>query len=255
MKNVLITGATVNTGYAIARRFAREGYGVAITSRNAAQAEEAAERLSKEFSVPTAGYGLSMTNVEEIRRVFGEAAQKLGSLDVFVANAANLGVGYGALNTDENTFDGIIDVNVKGTFFCCQAAAEIMKMQGSGGSIVTMGSIQGTGAIRGRTIYSMSKAAISILVKNLAFELGEYGIRANNVVAGAIHSTRWDDLSEEEIAVRRARYPVGRESTEEEIANAVYFLGSEQSATVTGTDLTVDSGISVCILPYTKSES
>jgi NAD(P)-dependent dehydrogenase (short-subunit alcohol dehydrogenase family) len=136
-----------------------------------------------------------------------------------------------------------------------EMTAEIMKKQGSGGSIVTMGSIQGTGAVRGRTVYSMSKAAISLLVKNLAFELGEYGIRANNVVAGAIHSTRWDDLSEEEIAARRSRYPVGRESTEEEIANAVYFLGSEQSATVTGTDLTVDSGISVCILPYTKSEN
>ena len=255
MKNVLITGATVNTGYAIARRFAKEGYGVAITSRDAAQARAAAEKLSGEFSVPTAGYGLSMTNAEEIKAVFNDAAQTLGSLDVFVANAANLGVGYGVLNTDEAAFDAIIGANVKGTFFCCQAAAEIMKKQGSGGSIVTMGSIQGTGAVRGRTVYSMSKAAISLLVKNLAFELGEYGIRANNVVAGAIHSTRWDDLSEEEIAARRSRYPVGRESTEEEIANAVYFLGSEQSATVTGTDLTVDSGISICILPYTKSEN
>ena len=253
MKNVLITGATVNTGYAIARRFAREGYGVAITSRNAEQAEEAAKKLAKEFSVPAVGYELSMLNVEQTRRVFQDASQKLGPLDVFVANAANLGVGYGVMNTDEKSFDDIVNVNIKGTFFCCQAAAEIMKRQG-GGSIVTMGSIQGTGAVRGRAIYSMSKAAISLLVKNLAFELGEYGIRANNVVAGAIHSTRWDELSEEEIAIRRARYPVGRESTEEEIANAVYFLGSEQSATVTGTDLTVDSGISVCILPYSKSQ-
>jgi NAD(P)-dependent dehydrogenase (short-subunit alcohol dehydrogenase family) len=104
-------------------------------------------------------------------------------------------------------------------------------------------------------VYSLTKAAFSVLVKNLAFELGEYHIRANNVVAGAIHSERWNALSEEEIATRRARYPVGRESTEEEIANAVYFLGSDQSATVTGTDLTVDSGISVCVLPYSKSKN
>lgn len=253
MKNVLITGATVNTGLAVARRFAKEGYGVAITSRDEAKAKEAAEKLAKEFSVPAVGYGLSFESVEQIFRVFEDVEKTLGSMDVFVANAANLGVGYGPLNTDEAAFDTIIDVNVKGTFFCCQAAAEIMKRHG-GGSIVTMGSIQGTGAVRGRTVYSMSKAAISLLVKNLAFELGEYGIRANNVVAGAIHSERWDVLSKEEICARRSRYPVGRESTEEEIANAVYFLGSEQSATVTGTDLTVDSGISVCILPYSKSE-
>ena len=161
---------------------------------------------------------------------------------------------YGIMNTDEKAFCDIVDVNVKGTFFCCQAAAEIMKRHG-GGSIVTIGSIQGTGAIRGRAVYSLSKAAISVLVKNLAYELGEYRIRANNVVAGAIHSDRWNGLSEEEIAARRARYPAGRESTEEEIANAVYFLGTDQSATITGTDLTVDSGISVCILPYTKSEN
>ena len=254
MKNVLITGATVNTGLAIARRFAKEGYGVALTSRDKAKAQEVAEQIAKEFSVPAVGYGLSFTDVKEIFDVFADAEKVLGSVDVFVANAANLGVDYGPLNTDEKAFDAIIDVNVKGTFFCCQAAAEIMKRHG-GGSIVTMGSIQGTGAVRGRTVYSMSKAAISLLVKNLAFELGEYGIRANNIVAGAIHSARWDVLSEEAIAARRSRYPVGRESTEEEIANAVYFLGSEQSATVTGTDLTVDSGISVCILPYTKSES
>lgn len=254
MKNVLITGATVNTGLAIARRFAGEGYGVAITSRNAKNAEETAKQLEKEFSVPAVGYGLELSDVESIGRVFADAEKTLGSVDVFVANAANLGIGCGVLNTDEKTFSEIVDVNIKGTFFCCQAAAEIMKRHG-GGSIVTIGSIQGTGAVRGRTVYSMSKAAISLLVKNLAFELGEYGIRANNVVAGAIHSTRWDALSEEEICARRARYPVGRESTEEEIANAVYFLGSEQSATVTGTDLTVDSGISVCILPYSKSQS
>ena len=127
-----------------------------------------------------------------------------------------------------------------------------MKRQG-GGAIVTVGSVQALGAVRGRAVYSMTKAAISSLVKNMAYELGEYGIRANNLVAGAIHSSRWDALSEEECAKRRARYPVGRESTEEEIANGVFFLGTDLSASTTGTDLVIDSGISVCLLPYTKS--
>lgn len=93
-----------------------------------------------------------------------------------------------------------------------------------------------------------------MLVRHMAYELGQYHIRANNVVAGAVHSCRWDDLSEEEIAARRSRYPAGRESTEEEIANAVWFLASEQSASITGTDLTVDSGLTACLLPYTKKE-
>lgn len=252
MKTVLITGATVNTGLAIAKKFASQGYNVAITSRNQAKAQEVASDIEKAFGICAKGYQLSFSNATEIDTVFEQVERDFSGLDVFVANAAALGIGYGTLNTDEEKFHEIIDVNVKGTFFCCQAAAKIMIRHG-GGSIVTIGSVQGTAAVRGRAVYSMSKAAISLLAKNLAYELGEYHIRANNVVAGAIHSDRWDVLSEEEIAARRARYPVGRESTEEEIANAVYFLGSEQSASITGTDLTVDSGISICLLPYTKS--
>ena len=254
MKSILITGATANTGLAIARKFAKEGYTVGVTSRNAEQAEETARLIAEEVSVPTKGYKLELCDVGEIKRVFEQFEEEFGRLDAFVANAANLGVDFGLMNTDEQSYYDITDANIKGTFFCCQAAAEVMKRHG-GGAIVTIGSVQALGAVRGRTVYSMTKAAISALVKNMAYELGEYGIRANNLVAGAIHSKRWDVLTEEEKSARRARYPVGRESTEEEIANGVYFLASELSSSTTGTDLVIDSGISICMLPYTKSNT
>lgn len=254
MKNILITGATANTGFAIARHFAKNGWGVGITSRDDSSAKEAAKKIAEEFSVPSKGYGLELSSAEKIKAVFDEFERDFGTLDTFVANAANLGVDFGLMNTSEEDFYAITDVNIKGTFFCCQAAAEIMKRQG-GGAIVTIGSVQALGAVRGRTVYSMTKAAISALVKNMAFELGEYGIRANNVVAGAIHSKRWDVLSEEVKAARRSRYPIGRESTEEEIANGVFYLGTDLSSSTTGTDLVIDSGISVCLLPYSKAEN
>lgn len=253
MKSVLITGATANTGFAIARKFAKEGYAVGITSRDLDQAVTAAEKIAEEFSVPARGYKMELSDVEETKRVFAEFESEFGRLDTFVANAANLGVDFGLMNTDEENYYSITDVNIKGTFFCCQAAADIMKRCG-GGAIVTIGSVQALGAVRGRTVYSMTKAAISALVKNMAYELGEYGIRANNIVAGAIHSVRWDVLTEEEKAVRRSRYPVGRESTEDEIANGVFFLGTDLSSSTTGTDLVIDSGISICMLPYSKAE-
>lgn len=251
-KAVFITGGTVNTGFAIANRFAENGYQIAISSRNGQKAEMAARKISERYGVKTRGYELDLSDVHNIREVFARLEEDFGGLDVFVANSANLGVGYGMLNTKDADFENIVKINIKGTFFSCQAAARIMKKHG-GGSIVTMGSVQGTGAVSGRMIYSMTKAAISAMVKNMAYELGEFHIRANNVMAGAIHSNRWDTLSEQEIAERRARYPLGRESTEEEIANAVFYLGTDLSASVTGIDLTVDSGISVCILPYQKT--
>lgn len=250
MKTVMITGGCRNTGRAISRRFAREGWQVAITSRDEKAAEAAAAALEQEFGIEARGYGMAMDDVASIRQTFEAVQRDFGSLDTFVANSAELGVGVGVLGTDEQAYDRVVDVNMKGTFFCCQAAAALMKEKG--GSIVTMGSVQGTGAVEGRTVYGMTKAAISLLVKSMAYELGQYGIRANNIVAGAIHSERWDGLTPEQLAQRRSKYPAGRESSEEEIANAVYFLGTEQSATITGTDLTVDSGLSVCLLPYNK---
>ena len=250
MKTVFITGATKNTGFAIARRFAKEGYNVAISSRDLSSAQAAAAALEKEFPITARGYAMRYDSVDCIRQTFRQIAADFGRLDVFVANSANLGIGFGLMNTDEQTFDEIADVNIKGNFFCCQCAAELMKE--SGGNIVTIGSVQGTGAVPGRTVYAISKAALSMLVKSMAYELGQFGIRVNNVVAGAVHSQRWEGLPPEELAARRSRYPAGRESTEEEIAGAVYFLASEQSASITGTDLTVDSGLTACLLPYQK---
>lgn len=252
MKTVFITGATRNTGLAIARRFAGEGWNVAISSRDPAAAQAAAEALQKDFSVTVRGYAMALDRVDSIEAAFRQLQQDFGRLDAFVANAANLGIDHGLLNTSEDAFDAIADVNLKGSFFCCRSAAQLM-MQ-AGGSIVTIGSVQGTGAVPGRAVYGMTKAALAALVRYMAYELGQYGIRANNVIAGAVHSSRWDSLTDDQIAARRGRYPAGRESTEAEIASAVFYLCSDQAASITGTDLTVDSGLTACLLPYQKKE-
>lgn len=253
MKTVFITGATENTGYAIAKKFAENKYNIAISSRNPEKATATAKKLEDVYGIKAKGYGLDIKNVDNIKSIFKKITIDFDSLDVFVANGAHLGVDIGLLGTSEESFDDVVSTNIRGTFFCCQTAAEIMKKQRFG-SIVTMGSVQATGAVRGRTVYSMTKAAISALVKNMAYELGEYNIRANNLVAGAIHSARWDELSEDVKKLRRSRYPLGRESTAEEIANAVYFLGSELSSSMTGTDMVVDSGVTTCLLPYSPIE-
>ena len=252
MKTVLITGAAKNLGFAIARRFAKAGYAVAITSRSADRAAEAAEKLAAEFGVPAKGYAMEQRALESIEAAFGAAERDLGDLHVFVANAAELGMNNTVVSATEEDYSRVIDTNIKGTFFCCREAALRMKRHG-GGSIVTIGSVQGAGAVPGRAFYSMSKAAIVSLVKTLAYEFGEYGVRANNLSAGAIHTARWDALSDEALAAWRSRYPAGRESTEEEVAEAAFFLGDTSAPTLTGTNLTIDSGISACMVPYKKT--
>ena len=249
MKTVFITGATKNTGLAIAELFASKGYQIALSSRNAESAEETAAELSRKYGVKAKGYALALTDISEIRAVFQDIRETFGGLDVFVGNSANLGVGENFFTVTEEDFDAVMNVNLRGNYFCCQQAALLMKERHSG-SIVLIGSVHYHRAVRGRTLYAASKGAIATLTRSLAYELAEYGIRVNQVVAGAIRTDRWDDMTEEQMAARRANWPLGIESTGEDIAKGVYYLASEDSATITGTDLTIDSGVLTCLLKY-----
>lgn len=246
---VLITGATKNTGLATAKRFAREGYNVAITSRSAASAEKAARSLALEYGVKAIGYAMQMNDVADIKRIFSAVNSDFGGLTVLVCNAAHLGIDYSILNSNEQMYSEVMDVNIRGNFFCCQCAAEIMKNKHKG-AIVVIGSVHRGQVVQDRALYTISKGALLSMVKSMAIELGIYGIRANYIAAGAIHTERWDEIDSKTVASKRAAYPIGRESMPEEIAEAVYFLGSELSPTVTGTELVIDSGVTDCLLPF-----
>ena len=251
-KVAFVTGAVRNTGLAIAHRFAQEGYDVALSSRDTASARATAEALKEEFpSVDFLGVGMDPAKVSDIRAAFREIDTRFGRLDAFVSNAAHLAVDYNTFNMTEDMWDNVMDANAKGTFFCCQEAVPLMKKAG-GGAIVAISSVHAKQSITGRVAYSASKAAINAMMRCMAVELGYLNIRANALLAGAIWTDRWAAQTEEQTIQRRKKYPAGRESSPEEIANAVYFLCSDQARTITGTELTVDSGISICLLPYNK---
>ena len=246
-KTILVTGAVRNTGLAIARRFAADGWAVALTSRDAAAAEAAAKALEAEFpQCHTLGIGMDPAVVADIRAAFAAVKERFGRLDAYVNNAANLGVGLSVLNATEEDWDAVMNANARAAFFGAQEAAKLMK----GGSIVFLSSCHAKKTIPGRALYTASKAAIGGIVRSLAVELGPLGIRANAILAGAIRTDRWDALSDEEIATRRARWPIGRETTPEQIAEVVAFLCSDAAATITGAEIPVDSGIGVCLLQF-----
>lgn len=255
MKTVFVTGGTKNSGWACAERFAKEGYQVAISSRHLTEAEEAAAAIAGKYGVKTKGYELTLTDVPAIRAAFADMKEYFGGIDALVCVAANLAVGISTLSATEEDYDAVMDVNIKGTFFCVQEAARMMKEQGHGGAIVLFSSVQGFGGMRGRVLYGTSKGAINNMIMQSGYELAEYGIRVNAVVPGAIRTTRWDNLPEEEIAVRRKRWPLGLESTPEDVANAVWFLASDAAHTITGTTLAVDSGCLACLQGYDGGEN
>ncbi len=249
VKDVLITGGTRNTGFGISKAFAAKGYRLHITGRKLSEVQASAEKIRAEYpGVEVFPYVLELSSVENIRQVFGEIKENSGKLDVLVANAGHLGVDLDIYNTDEAMYDAVMDVNAKGNFFCCQEAARLMKK--SGGSIVLISSVQSKGAVEGRTVYGMSKAALNMLGKTLAFDLAPLNIRCNTLIVGAVHSDRWDILDEETVARRRSAYPLGKESDVEDIANAVLYFAEDTSKMVTGAELVIDSGLMVPILPY-----
>jgi NAD(P)-dependent dehydrogenase (short-subunit alcohol dehydrogenase family) len=249
MPTVFITSGAKNTGFAIAEKFAKEGFDIAISSRNDTEIKSAEKKLKEKYNVKIKGYVLELTDLNNIKSVFSEIKKDFGSLDTFVANAANLGVGLDFLSTTEDEYDSVIDTNLKGSFFSAQEAAKIMKEQGKG-SIVFISSVHSKQAIFGRSLYSSSKGGVNTLSKALSIELAQYGIRSNCIIAGAIRTNRWDNFTEEQEAAKRANWPLGIESTGEDVANGVFYLGSDLSKTVTGTELTIDSGILNCLLPY-----
>lgn len=247
-KTVLVTGATRNTGLAVVEKFAREGWDVILTSRDTESAMGAAAMVNAKYpDVRISGIKMEFDTPETITEAFGTVDTLCDSLDAFVANAADLAVGCSIMNTTPEQYDQVMNVNLRGNFFCCQESARRMK---NGGSIVVVSSIHANGSIWGRALYSTSKAGLNALVRCMAVELGHLGIRANALIAGAIWSHRWDEQPAEVTAARRAQYPAGRESKPEEIAASVYFLCSDEAKTITGTEMTVDSGLSVCLLPY-----
>ena len=249
-KAVLVTGATKNTGWAIARRFAEGGWNVAITSRDAAAAEDAAAKLKDEFpGVDTQGVAMDPACVGDIRTAFASVAARFGRLDAFVSNAANLGVGMSVLSASEADWDAVMNANARAAFFGSQEAVKLMK---DGGSIVFISSCHALKSVPGRALYTASKAAIGGITRSLAVELGCLGIRVNAILAGAVRTDRWEALTPEQIQERRDRYPAGKESSPEEIAAAVAFLCSDAARTITGAEIPVDSGIGVCLLQYNK---
>lgn len=249
-KTVLITGGGRNIGLEITKSFAARGYDIAITGRDEAAVKQIAANLEQEYpQARIRGYGLELSNMESVWALVGRLETEMPRIDTLVCNAGHLGVDLDIYTTTEEDYDTVFNTNVKGNFFLIQGIAKSM-MNVKKGSIVLMSSVQSKGAVEGRTVYGATKGALNVLNKYLAYDLAPYGIRVNAVVLGAVHTQRWDALPEEVCAERRRAYPLGREASGKEVGDAVLFLAEDCSASITGTEICIDSGLLVGIQSY-----
>jgi NAD(P)-dependent dehydrogenase (short-subunit alcohol dehydrogenase family) len=238
----LVTGAARGLGRAIALALAGAGAEVALGLRDPDSGRDLVEAV-RSMGRKCLPLAMDVRDLAEIEAAIATTADRLGGLDILVNNAG-LGPSNPAEKVTEADYDLTFDVNVKGTFFACQAAGRVMIPQGRG-RIINLSSQAGFVALPTESVYCASKAAIAHLTKCLAVEWGRYGITVNAVAptfietpgtARALSDPAFRAEVEERIAgLHRIGQPM-------DVAGAVVFLASPAASLITGTTLLVDGG-------------
>lgn len=242
----LVTGSNRGIGRAVAERLARDGFDVCVNCSSEASlpsAQELADQLEREYGVRAVAVAANVADPVAASALVDAAMEAFGRLDVLVNNAGITRDGLLARMKDED-FDAVLDVNLKGTFNCCRAAAQRMMKQRYG-RIVNMSSVVGVAGNAGQANYAASKAGVIGLTKAVAKELAGRNITANAVAPGFIETDMTDALSDKQRAAITERIASKRLGAPEDVAALVSFLASEEAGYVTGQVVCVDGGMSL----------
>ncbi len=246
-KVALVTGGSRGMGEATAIAFAKAGADVAVTSRRLPALEEVAEKVRNEGKRALA-VETHIGRIDQLQPLVDKVVAEFGKLDILVNNA---GTNFfsPAIDMDEKGWDSVMNLDLKGLFFLSQAAARVMREQGSG-NIINISSVSGYRVQVPTGHYSIAKAGVIMATKVMALEWADFNIRVNCIAPGAIETKLYDSifslLPEDEAKVRKQeaadRIPMKYVGEPKDIANAVLFLASEASSYVTGQSFAVDGG-------------
>ena len=241
-KVALVTGGSRGIGRAIALTFADAGADVVVSSRKLPDLEKVAAEINAlgKRSLAVAAHG---GKLEDLSNLISTVESEFGRIDILVNNAATNPLVAPILEIEEHAWDVISDTNLKGYFFLSQGVARMMIKQG-GGSIINIASGGGLTPEKGQGVYCISKSGVIMLTKVMAYEWGQYNIRANAIAPGLVKTRMsqvlWDnkDYLEEVLS----HTPLHRMGEPDEIAGAALFLASNASSFITGDIMIVDGG-------------
>ena len=253
-KTALITGACINTGVAIVEKFASEGYDVVFTGRSPENVAASEERYREKFpAVSIKGYTASSLTEEGLVDEQGvadlfHALDKDGIfIETLVLNAADQGLNIKIFENGLADFMRVLNTNVVWNYCICEHAAKRMKEKGTG-NIVFVNSNTAYRAIPDRIAYVTSKGGQLGLMRALALDLGQYGIRVNAVLPGMIRTDRWMKNPQFYENVPSRYTPIGDVADGADIADAIYYFAAHARNT-TGAELVVDGGNTIQLYP------
>ena len=242
-KTAIVTGASRGIGAAIAAALAAQGASVALLyAGNTARAEEVCARCAG-YGVSARSYQCDVSDFAQVKQTIAAIKKDFGGASILVNNAGITRDGLAARMSDDD-FDAVIDINLKGTFHCCRAAAKLMMKQ-RWGRIVNMSSVVGVYGNAGQVNYAASKAGVIGLTKSLARELARRNITANAVAPGFIATDMTDALSDAQREAIVSRIGSGRLGEPDDIAHLVRFLASDEASYITGQVICVDGGMAM----------
>jgi len=248
---VLVTGASQGIGREIALAFAATGARLVLTARNRENLEETA-RLVADHGAEALVRCADVADPEDVERMATEALTRMGRIDVLICNSGVAGPTTVLWELEPEQWQQTMRVNVDGVFHCCRSLLPSM-IERRAGSVVVIGSMSGKQPLHGRTPYTTGKLGLVGLVRTLALEVGEFGIRVNLISPGAVAGPRIDSviagqarvlgISDAEVRERlQDASPLHRLTEPREVAAAAVFLASPAAGAITGEDLNVSAG-------------
>lgn len=242
-KTAVVTGGSRGIGRAVCLELARRGANIVLCYAGREDAALDSVAACQALGVQACAVRCDVSNGADVKALMDTAVSTFGRIDILVNNAGITRDGL-LMTMGEETFDAVLDTNLKGTFLCTKAVSRTMMKQRYG-RIINLSSVVGLRGNAGQVNYSASKAGVIGLTKSAARELASRGITVNAVAPGFIDTDMTAALPEGAQSALQSSIPLGRLGAAEDVARAIAFLASDGAAYITGQVLAVDGGMSM----------